>query len=241
MTLTLNMTWPVQQPMLVQVDCTGIEIISQHATCATGNDIVIDGAFGEDNRVQDLYKYRIRCRDDGQLELVAPHDNDQMERDTLVIILESPHKDEYLNNCIDDPGEPAAGVTGSRIGNHLLDIIGLCPDLLCNLSDGETRVILCNPIQFQTSLVAVINAPNWRIVRDAVWKKLWNIQEIKNDFEERLEGHEPDYIINACTSHLQNKISEFLLQCNRFPDSKKYETHHPAAWHRRQRKLTHIA
>ena len=243
MTLTLNMTWPVQQSIIVQVDCTEIQIISsRHAARATDNnsDIIINGAFGEENLVHDdVDTYRINCHDDNQLELFLRH-NDQVECDTLVIILESPHKDEYENNCIDEPIAPAQGDTGTRFANHLLDIIELCPDLHRNLSVGETRIVLCNPIQFQTSLVAVIDVPDWRKVRDAVWKELWNMQEIKDNFEERLGSYEPDYIINACTSHLQNKISKFLLQCSRFSDSMKYETYHPSMWHRRRRKLTHI-
>ena len=265
MTLTLEVTWPVERNVPIQMDCDGIECIYATHAIRNGNDIIIRDAFGETNRVHDVDRYRIRCHDGIQLNLELNDDGqgprgsnyqdiwpqENFTHDTLVLILESPHKDEYRDNCIDIPIAPAQNNiapnnnriigTGIGIANHLLDIISLCPSLYCNLSVGETRVILCNPIQFQTSLVAVIDVPNRKGVRDAVWKEFWNMQEIKNNFEDRLESYEPNYIINACTSRLQNKISEFLLQCNRFPDSMKYETYHPSVWHRRQRKLTHIA
>lgn len=266
MTLTLNMTWPVQQSVLVQVDCTEVRITPQgqgHVTRAIDNDsdIDINDAFGNGNRVHDVDRYRIRCRD-GILRL-DPHSGNGQDlvegsnyqdirpqgnfiQDTLIVILESPHKDEYRNNCIDRPIAPAQNnrndreIIGAGIGiqNYLLDVINLCPNLRCSLSVRETRVILCNPIQFQTSLVAVICSPEWRKIRDKVWRTLWNVPQIKEEFRMRLTSYNPNYIINACTSKLQKNISDFLRQ-GHFANFMKYETYHPSYWNK-GRKLTHI-
>ena len=260
MTLTLNVTWPVERVIPIQVGCAEIGIVSGcHAIRANDNDIDIINAFGGNNRVHDVDRYRIRCHDGVQLNLEPPGDDQGPEgsnyqdiwpqgnfaHDTLVLILESPHKDEYRDDCIDSPIAPAQNnenhrrIIGTGIGieNHLLDIINLCPTLRCNMSINETRVVLCNPIQFQTSLVAVVSYPGWRKIRDAVWKALWNMQEIKGEFEERLASYNPNYIVNACTSKLQKNVSNLLEQ--RFANNMKYETYHPSYWRTKQR-LTHI-
>jgi len=247
MALTLEMAWLVEDEVTIQMDCAEIRFI--HPTYATrnGNDIVIRHAFGENNRVHDVDRYRIRCHNN-QLELES-HDNGQVEvednnyndicpqedfcHDTLVIILESPHRDEYRNNCIDRPIAPAQNnrnnrrIIGTGIGiqNYLLDIISLRPNLLCNLSDRETRVILCNPIQFQISLVAVICSPKWSKVRDKVWRTLWSMPQIKEEFRVRLASYSPKYIINACTLTLQTNISNCLGH-NCFRNTMKYEAYH---------------
>ena len=264
MTLTLNVTWLVERVVPIQVDCAEIRIVSEcHATRVNrnGSDIEIINAFGRSNRVCDVDRYRIRCHDGIQLNLEPPGDGQGPEgsnyqdiwpqenfaHDTLVLILESPHKDEYRDDCIDRPITPAQNneaqnnsmIIGTGIGieNHLLDVINLCPNLLCNLRIGGTRVILCNPIQFQASLVAVICSSDWRKIRNAVWRSLWDMQEIQDNFEERLISYNPSYIINACTSQFQKKISDFLKQ--RFANNMKYETYHPSYW-RTGQKLTHI-
>ena len=254
MTLTLKVTWPVEDEMdvSIQMDCAEIRFI--HPTYATrnGNDIVIRNVFGENNRVRDVDRYRIRCQDGSQLRL-DPHGDDQglvegsnyrdiwpqenFTGDTLVVILESPHKDEYRNNCIDSPIAPAQNnrnnrrIIGTGIGiqEHLLDVIGLCPNLRCKLSGRETRVILCNPIQFQTSLVAVICSPKWETIRNKVWRTLWDMPRIKDEFRVRLASYSPNYIINACTSSLQQHISSSLgHDC--FSNATKHEAYHPSYW-----------
>lgn len=263
MTLTLNVTWPVERDISIQVDCTEIQIVSEcHATRASGNvsDIDIINAFGENNRVCDVDRYRIRCHGGGHIDLF-PHAPDVCQirvrrkansyidtypqanfcHDTLVIILESPHRDEYQYDCINCPIAPAQGSTGCEIKLHFVEVISLCQDLYYNLCANETRVILCNPVQFQTSLVAVVDSPKWRSIRNKIWKALWSIQEIQSDFEERLISYSPNYIINACTSVLRKNVSDFLRH-NRFPDAMKYETNHPSSWQWRQwrQMLTHI-
>ena len=259
MALTLEVTWPVEQDVLIQMDCAGIRCTNATHAIRNDDDIVIRGAFGEINCVHDVDRYRIRCHDGIQLNLEHPGDGQGPEgsnyqdiwpqenfaHDTLVLILESPHKDEYRDDCIDRPIAPAQNnenhrrIIGAGIGieNYLLDIINLCPTLRCNMNIRETRVVLCNPIQFQTSLVAAICSPDWRKVRNAVWRSLWDMQEIQDNFGERLVSYNPNYIINACTSQLQKKISDFLKQ--RFANNMKYETCHPCYWRTKQ-KLTHI-
>ena len=152
MGLTINVTWPEDLHFSVPTDCSDMRIISERKATRNGSHIEIDGAFGRINRVCDDDVYRINCGSRDPLECCqpgAPHEQ------TLVILLESPHKCEYRLNCIDRPIAPAQGTIGRNIRDHLVDIVRNCQHISSNL-DGETRIILANPIQFQTSLASII-------------------------------------------------------------------------------------
>ena len=220
MALKINVTWPRHLPQIcIPFDCSDLESISRKAT-KSGDDIVIDGAFGQGNRVCDDDRYRIDRRSNDPLECC---ERDAAFEQTLVIVLESPHKAEYLGNRIDRPIAPAVGRTGHNIRNHLMDVIRSCSHIHCRLVQ-ETRVILANPIPFQTSLASTIRVRRQsgesksgesksekrkreererkkreNRIRDAVWKALWYRQAIRNGFKERLKGYGPKLIINACT------------------------------------------
>ena len=152
MGLTINVTWPEDLHFCVPTGCSDMRIISERKATRNGSHIEIDGAFGRINRVCDDDIYRINCRSRSPLECCqpgAPHEQ------TLVILLESPHKYEYRLNCIDRPIAPAQGTTGRNIRDHLVGIVRNCQHISSNL-DGETRIILANPIQRQTSLASII-------------------------------------------------------------------------------------
>jgi hypothetical protein len=70
----------------------------------------------------------------------------------IVIVLESPHKDEYLYDMKKiKPIAPAQGVTGEKIDSYLIDIINAYKNLM-KINQPEYRVLLVNPIPYQTSL-----------------------------------------------------------------------------------------
>ena len=241
MALKINVTWPERLPQVcIPIDCDDMEPTSEKAT-KEGAHITIDGAFGQGNRVCDHDRYRISRESQSPLECCRPCATYDY---TLVILLESPHRDEYLNNCIDQPQAPALGSTGRNVRKHLMDVVNSCCHIR-NRLDKVTRVILANPIQFQCSLVWVIesNRSNrWKEVRDAVWKALWNQQAIRNECRERLKRHNPNFIINACTHDLEckprclngdqecrkRKVHDFLVE--NFPCAHIYAASHPSTW-----------
>ena len=284
MKLALNLTYPHQRGLMVEPKVGGIRIVDGCRAIRFCGLVIINNAFGKDNIVPDVDRYRIHL-DADRIMLhpysqchVAPCSNRYNDvaaaglpedcNKTIVIVLESPHKDEYLCN-VGQPIAPAQGSTGSNIQGWLDHVLRSCPALCRELRTGTTRVMLSNPVQFQASLASVINSgsQNRKVrdavrkkIRDAVWKALWDSQPtvtsqdcgertanasfpIRDCFEDRLKTYNPDYIINACTStgsmkKMKESVSSFL-RC-RFLDCKRYEVNHPSCWHMKEnnRKLS---
>ena len=287
MKLALNLTYPHQRGLIVEPKVDDIKddikIVDGRRAIRFCGLVIINDVFGKDNIVPDVDRYRIRL-DAGRIVLhphsqcqVAPCSNRYYDvtaagppencNKTIVIVLESPHKDEYLRD-VGQPIAPAQGSTGSNIQDWLDHVLRSCSALCGELSAG-TRVVLSNPVQFQASLASVINSgsQNRKVrdavrkkIRDAVWKALWNSQPnatsqdcgertanasfpIRDCFEDRLKTYSPDYIINACTStgsmkKMKKSVSSFL-RCH-FPNCKRYEVGHPSSWGRNEnnRKLS---
>ena len=124
--------------------------------------------------------------------------------DRIVIILESPHKDEYSKQII----APAMGTTGENINKYLLDIL----NKKIGNPQGDKKeydVILMNAIQYQTSL-----GIDTEYFRDRVWLTLWNKGVARDEFIEKLKGYKPDIIFNFCTNGSHEKDLIYIL-CNR--------------------------
>ena len=213
-TLELQVKWPITNNISVapNLKCSDIDISNGDYADKAGNVIKICKGFSETNLVQDVDRYRIRCS--GGRIILIPHcegsvecgrnryndispDSNEDDCQTLVIILESPHKEEYYRNLLDQPIAPAQGATGSNLCGWLDEVLHGSSDL-CNCLRKETRIILSNPIQFQTSLAAIIrvqkqegeNKKKRKIcnkkkkqIRDAVWKELWMDKGIREDFK----------------------------------------------------------
>ena len=275
MKLMLNLAYPQQQTLEVEpkVDRSCVEVIDRHrATCTDECIITIDNTFGEGNIVPDVDRYRIRR--DGEGVVLRPHQqctvahcsnryNDvaavgsQGNCDkTIVIVLESPHEDEYLRNA-GQPIAPAQGVTGRNLRRHLYKVLRSCCSLHCSLRAGTSRLILSNPVQFQASLVSVIDSgKQWHKIRNAVWRKLWNYRydttpqdcggqtasgsfPIRDCFKNRLARYSPNYIINACTSSFSTNVSDFLKSLH-FPDMEGlYQVCHPSSWNSERNRQLH--
>ena len=126
----------------------------------------------------------------------------------VVIILESPHKDEYIEN-----GNPivlpicANGRTGEKIQEYICEI------LYTHLSINKTEaveVIIINAVKYQCS-----QGLSTEILRDFTWLKCWynfGYSETLNFLTEIA----PSIIINCCT-----KGSHFLSN-GKTPVRKKY-------------------
>lgn len=106
--------------------------------------------------------------------------------ENIVIILESPHIEEYK-----DPKfrAPALGLTGCYLQNYFYEIIKL------HLQKKHSyNVILMNAIQLQCSL-----GEEPKKFRDKLWCELWFEDGGKDNFIKRLGQYLPNIIINACT------------------------------------------
>ena len=125
---------------------------------------------------------------------------------TIVVVLESPHKDEFNNQNFPN-GNPALGKTGKMLQEHFKAI------LRKNISElpNNYRVILMNSIQFQCSLGEVPKK-----YRDYMWLSLWfgTNNLFKNDFIRRLNSYNPSYIFNFCTIGNHTKIEFCLQKCS---------------------------
>ena len=257
--LRLNVTCPNTQQLNVDVpNVTVEEFVDCHRASYSDDVVVIDHTFGAQNVVPDVDRYRLRLVD-GQIALdchsareVSPHNRfydvlpsnvDPSYSKTMAIVLESPHEKEYWCN-VNQPIAPAQGQTGLRMQNQLDSVLRSCPALFDALAGATTRIVLTNPVPFQTSLVSVIKCTESRKVRDAVWRKLWDHRltmphpncegqtadayPMRDFFSERLSALGPDYIVNACTYRFQERINRFLA-C-RFGNYERYKVHHPSYW-----------
>lgn len=115
----------------------------------------------------------------------------------IVIVLESPHKKEYdIDNII---GYPALGSTGVNINRGIEEIIN---EKLSNIMDGNVyyELIFMNAIQYQASLGVDTN-----VFRDRMWINLWLKKKMRDKFIERIQGYEPDIIVNLCTKGNHSK------------------------------------
>lgn len=125
-------------------------------------------------------------------------------KQSVVLILESPHTDEYKSGTL--PPSPALGKTGDNIQSFFKQKLQATS---INLADGAYDIILCNAIQYQTSLGCKTT-----IFRDRIWIYLWANGE-RDEFVRRLKHYNPSMIINSCTkgSHTE----DFLFDSSNNP------------------------
>lgn len=218
--------------------------------CAStsGSDVVIKRMFDADMKVPDVYRYKIEKDGNLIVQRVGSDKNvlKECHLPTIVLLLESPHKDEYCNNR---PIAPARGTTGRNLDSHLSGVLSPIRNRIFNGS----RVIISNPVQFQTSLHMILESlkqsnlseqdkkklkekfkdkENKCKVKDAVWRFFWERNHIQSHFAFRMKEYDPYIVINACTGEggtgLNKKITDFLK--NREICCEIYEIRHPSRW-----------
>lgn len=159
--------------------------------------------------------------------------------ENLVLLLESPHKDEY--DIYGNPLRPANGRTGTNINNLFAKQINN-NNLKINTFQNNIayRVWIVNAIQYQTSgynqlhNIRMYNQ-SWRIVRNNVFKALWNNEKkfnLQADLVRRLNQIAPSIIIN-CVTGGKNKnglkmLVENVLYNHNLKSSALY--YHPSCW-----------
>jgi hypothetical protein len=204
--------------------------------------IVLDKKFFSDYlRVKDTHRYNIvPCGDKWDianpsglfLDKFSRNDFDQEidpRNENIVIILESPHEDEYSGaEETLAPLGPAMGQTGRNIHKyfctHALPIL-----LNMGMSlDYKKEYALCivNPIPFQTSLTAIHGKGLVASLRNKVWKALW--EHCRHDFEKRIRRYYPKIVLNGCTSELKTFVNPIIKSpgCG-----SAFNIPHPSYWH----------
>ena len=160
--------------------------------------------------------------------------------ENLVLLLESPHKDEY--DIYGNPLRPANGRTGTNINNLFAKQINN-NNLKINILQNNIvyRVWIVNAIQYQTSgfnqlqVLGTIYNQSWRIVRNNVFEALWNnetIFHLQEDLVGRLNQISASIIIN-CVTGGKNKnglkmLVENVLKNHNLKSSDLY--YHPSCW-----------
>ena len=204
-----------------------------------GTDVIVKNFFEVNSEVPDVSRYRIG--DGGQLvhhcDVPESRLHIQTQSGSIVLLLESPHKDEYQFQNINCPIAPARGKTGENIHRCLGTVLS-CIETE-RIVPG-CKVIISNPIQLQTSLHAIhgksVRVSKWGTLRDHVWRTLWGGEEeyITQCFLARLRRYHPKVIINACTGDLKknDSLKSLVNKVVReiFPNVPRYGAHHPSSW-----------
>lgn len=195
----------------------------------------------------DYFSKRTPIFNDGEFSVIEK--NIPKAENILILILESPHKDEFYKEDVKDktgtvihhkgaPIGPANGTTGCNIREHIAKIFP-------NFSDYH--LILMNAIPFQCSLGVATEH-----FRDSVFNAAWNTDATGKDFfEDRLkklldqlqEKSKNVVIVNACTGAKSNpneplccKVCKSIVSVlENYCNEKEcpiefYHIHHPSAW-----------
>lgn len=223
------------------------ELIDSSPFIKRNNDkIIIKNTFFEKSLlVKNVYRYSLKKNKDNFELCVFDNSHEDFKTSkfndypidessispSIVIILESPHKDEYDNkiDCL-SPIAPAQGTTGDLIFKKFVQIIRNSAEILRLLDKNEYRVLLVNPIPYQTSLY-FLHKQNLKSVystlRDKVWIEQWERNEIhKTLFNNVLNKIKPSLILNCCTSKLTGYVSEEIKKT----EFNAFQIHHPSSW-----------
>ncbi len=207
--------------------------------------------FKEDYRVKDVYRYTITITNKtvnnlGDFLPVFDKDgrkfpdqfaDEEVSSDSvgnILLILESPHRDEYeLDDNKLTPIAPAQGSTGDTIRDHIITVI----EIIINKSqspnlNGIYNLIIANPVPYCCSL-GVFQKPKDELmpkIRNDIWKKVWFSQSngkypIQEDFITRYQKYNPVITINCCTKKLRSYVTQLLRDKDKHC---VFEANHPA-------------
>lgn len=144
---------------------------------------------------------KMRTINDAQgMERINFEESENKEVNAIIILLESPHTDEYKDGV---PVGPANGKTGENINKYLTDILNeaVTSKVITLYSKAKKYdLILMNAIQYQCSL-----GVNPILFRDFCFMKLWEREKTINSLNRRLNIILDNYrkghiiLINGCT------------------------------------------
>lgn len=130
-------------------------------------------------------------------------------KDSIVIILESPHKDEYKLDQLWNQPNPAMGSAGRNLEDDIDVLIAAVSKSYPKIKSGKYQIVLMNSIQYQCSLGMI---PLDESVRDLVFSQIWKLDEIRKNFVDRLKSYNPQFIFNLCTMGDKVPNLNFLVQ-----------------------------
>jgi hypothetical protein len=218
------------------------------ASTARSFPAALADAFSLACRVPDVWRYTFRVRNG---EIVLPlvpvaHPSipsnypdrpaaDAVGMDTILLILTSPHRDEFTKDSGGRllPKAPAqsrawlgAGRAIEAYGHLVLSQLGL--------HDGNYSFLLANPVPYQCSLSSVgpgKPAPLYPDVRNYVWRKLFELEVVREDFLNRCRLYHPKVVLNCCVPALRTELTTFI--CDQFltrddAGAVLFESEHPA-------------
>lgn len=166
----------------------------------------------------------------------------------IVIVLESPHKDEYINEY--QFIAPALGKTGDNLQGQFIPVL---KNTLANLGTVNYNVFLVNAVQYQCSNGDVLTSKNReinpnRLRTDSIWEWFWE-KGGSEDFKRRINLVLPYMVINACTGNIndensiKNKLQKSINECcdNECCDNVKlFKTPHPSSDHFKEGCLSEV-
>lgn len=194
-----------------------------------------DKSVGVITRRNDNYSFSAQT--EFKYESIAKHG----ETRRLVLVLESPHVDEFVGNKAQFA--PARGATGRNIRTHISEVLSNRPDLV------EVELILMNAVQYQCSQGKPLTGKDKSasrsngLKRDEVFRQTFHTGE---DFRARLRKvvGTHDIVINCCSKgshspYLRNLVGMSIDTLSK--DGVRFESLaacHPSAWFRKKlRKL----
>lgn len=143
----------------------------------------------------------------------------------IVVVLESPHISEFCITGQNFTTAPAWGATGDKFNTQFIKLLNNY--LSSKINKTSYDVYLVNAIRYQTSLGM---SPICSLLRDYVFKDMWNNLGFADDFKERINILKPDVVINAVTKNLKqlvDKVIKSTLQGNRCLFN---ASEHPSVW-----------
>jgi hypothetical protein len=172
-----------------------------NSTCCYDNYVGYFEKYGDMIIGKESLWFCRRLRDENSENInITPCRIEDLKKDgkIVVIVLESPHKDEYDIKLSSNAPAPALGRTGGKLNKLFLELFK------CKVKFGKYHVILMNSIQYQCSFGEKPDK-----FRDRVWLKLWLCENFAENFISRLEAYKPDIIINLCTlgSHKEDSLA----------------------------------
>ncbi|MDE6408482.1 MAG: hypothetical protein K2K48_05805 [Anaeroplasmataceae bacterium] len=140
----------------------------------------------------------------------------------IVIILESPHKNEYDPITRSALG-PAMGKTGENFKKYFASLI-VKSKIYQSIATLHCDIVLVNAIQYQCSLGMSLNNTTNAKSRDDNFNTCFDNNNT-NDLKDRLIAIAPIATINLCTAQFRAKI---MNKCSNF--SNYTDGNHPSSW-----------
>ncbi|MBP5444913.1 MAG: hypothetical protein J6Y28_01960 [Acholeplasmatales bacterium] len=197
-----------------------------------------NGSFYSVNK-DDVFDLACDKNINGQGRISLDYDNknihvSQTTSKKMVILLESPHINEFNVQNKKYKTAPAWGKTGARFNSFFIKILNYNLKNIgnCFKNNDVIDVYFVNAIRYQCSLgISPIN----KSLRDFIFYALWDKQNdsFKDDLLERVQMIDPDYLIIAPTKNIKEKC----FRSNPIPTSAgrpvffTAETH-PSCWNK---------